>query len=220
MRTSKRPVPGPGARITGLEPDPRRRGALRVVVDGVHYATVHEGGRTAGLAVGQVFDDGRAELVNRLAEEEGAWRALLVALERRGHGTQELRRSLRRKAHVPEAVEYAVARARELRLVDDAAFAVNYVETRAARGRGPGRLRRDLMALGVERTLIDRAITAHWPEPEEALELARGLAEKRARKLAGLAPEVKRRRLIQYLARRGFSGRGVGELVRKILATG
>lgn len=218
MRTSKRPVPGPGARITGLEPDPRRRGALKVFVDGVHYATVHEGGRAAGVAVGQAFDEGQAEVVNRLAEEEGAWRALLVALERRGHGTQELRRTLRRKAHHPEAVEYAIGRARELKLLDDAEFAVNYVETRAARGRGPGRLRRDLMALGVERPLIDRAITAHWPEPEEALDLARGLAEKRARQLAGLAPEVKRRRLIQYLARRGFTGRGVGELVRKVLA--
>lgn len=218
MTTSSKWVPGPGSRITGLEPDPRRAGAQRVLVDGKLFATVHEGWRGLGLAVGMPWDEARAQAVSQLADEEGAWRAALQALARRNHGVQELRRRLRQKGHVPGAVEYALERARGAGLLDDAAFARNYVETRAARGRGPGRLRKDLMALGLDRAHIDQAISAHWPEPEEALDLARGLAEKRARQLAGLPPEVKRRRLVAYLARRGFAGRGVSDLVRRVLA--
>ena len=48
-------------------------------------------------------------------------------------------------------VEAALERVAQLGLLDDAAFAQSYVETRAARGRGPARLVRDLMAMGVER---------------------------------------------------------------------
>lgn len=205
-------------RITGLEPDPRRPGALRVLVDGKIFATTHEGGARLGLAVGMAWDEAIAARVSRLADEEGAWRALLVALERRGHGIAELRRRLRQKGHLPEAVEYAIGRARELGLLDDAAFARNFVETRAARGRGPGRLRQDLLQLGVDRPLIEAAIAAQWPEPEAALPLATELAERRARQLARLPREVRQRRLVAYLARRGFTGRGVHELVRRVLA--
>ena len=54
------------------------------------------------------------------------------------------------------AVEAALERATGLGLLDDAAYARNYVQTRAARGRGPSRLIRDLLAMGVQRSLIDR----------------------------------------------------------------
>lgn len=203
--------------ITALEPDPRRPGALRLLVDGRLFCTVHEGARAAGLAPGAAWDEASTGAASRLADEEGAWRALLVALERRGFAVAEIRRRLRQKGHAPEAVEYAVARGRDLGLLDDAAFARRYVESRSARGRGPGRLRLDLAALGVDRALIDAAIQERWPEPDAALTLATQLAERRARQLVGLPREVRRRRLLAFLARRGFTGAGVTDLVRRVL---
>lgn len=203
--------------ITALEPDPRRPGAVRLLVDGKLFCTLHEGARAAGLAPGAAWDAVNARTATRLAEEEGAWRALLVALERRGFAIAEIRRRLRQKGHGPEAVEYAVDRGRERGLLDDAEFARRYVESRSARGRGPGRLRLDLAALGVDRALADAAIGERWQEPEEVLTLAAQLAERRARQLAGLPREVRRRRLVAFLARRGFSGAGVTDLVRRVL---
>ena len=41
----------------------------------------------------------------------------------------------------------------------------------------------------------------------------RALAERRAGQLAGLPPEARRRRLLAFLARRGFSGSKVRDLV-------
>jgi len=204
--------------ITALEPDPRRPGALRLLVDGRVFCTVHEGAAAAGLSPGAEWDEVSSRAAGRLAEEEGAWRALLVALERRGFSISEIRRRLRQKGHTPDAVDYAVERGRALGLLDDAAFAQRYVESRSARGRGPGRLRLDLARLGVDRALIDGAIGERWPEPAEALTLATELAERRARQLAGLPREVRRRRLLAFLARRGFTGSRVADLVRRILA--
>jgi regulatory protein len=187
-------------------------------VDGRPFCTVHEVAVEGGaLAVGADWDGERAGAVSRAADEEGAWRAVLRSLERRNFSVMELRRRLRQKGHTPEAIDFAIERALSMRLLDDAAFARNFVASRAGRGRGPARLRRDLNVLGVDRGLIDAAIQAHWPEPEDALDLALDLARRRVKQLASLPRDVQRRRLLAYLERRGFSGYRVGELVARVL---
>lgn len=202
-------------RITALEPDPARAGAVRVLVDGKPYCTVDRATvGSAGLAVGAEWD----EAAERAADAEAAWRTLLKALERRSFSVGEIRRRLRQKGHPPEAVDHAVARAEGLRLLDDAAFARQFVRSRASRGRGPARLRQDLRALSVADSLIESALREEWPEPEDALGLAAALAARRARQLGDIPRELKRRRLLAYLARRGFSGAPVSELVRRVLA--
>jgi regulatory protein len=204
--------------LTALEPDLRRPGTLRVEVDGVRFGTVpQELARAAGLAVGRTVD---AELQQRLteaADAEGAFRTLLRALERRSFACVDLGRRLVRKGHPRQAVEAAVERARELGLLDDVAFAQSYVQTRAARGRGPARLARDLMAMGVERPLIDRALAAEWPEGSDRSEVPHALATKRAAQLRDLPRPVKRRRVLAYLARRGFAGRDITEMVARVV---
>jgi regulatory protein len=114
-------------------------------------------------------------------------------------------------------VDAAVERAQALGLLDDAEFARNYVQTRAARGRGPARLSRDLLAMGVERALIDRALAAEWPEGSDSTGVPTALATKRATQLGHLPRPVKRRRVLAYLARRGFAGREITELVTRIV---
>lgn len=214
----RRPSLNPMARITGIEPDPKRPGAVRILVDGRPFCTVHEGAVAGGaLAIGAEWEGEQAGALGRAADEEGAWRALLRSLERRNFSVMELRRRLRQKGHTPEAIDFAIGRALAAGLLDDAAFARNFVASRAGRGRGPARLRRDLTALGVERGLIDAAIQAQWPEPEDSLTLALDLARRRVRQLAGLPRDVQRRRLLSYLERRGFSGYRVGELVARVL---
>jgi regulatory protein len=206
-------------RITALEPDAAHPGAIRVLVDGRLFCTVHEAVvRSGGLAVGAEWDEARVEAAGRAADEEAAWRTLLKALERRSFSVGEIRRRLRQKGHPPEAVEHAIARAGEIRLLDDAAFARQFVHSRASRGRGPARLRQDLRVLSVAEPLIDAALREQWPEPEDALGLAASLAARRARQLGAIPREAKRRRLLAYLARRGFSGARVTELVRRLLS--
>ncbi|HZB27803.1 MAG TPA: RecX family transcriptional regulator [Gemmatimonadales bacterium] len=207
------------ARITAIDPEPRRPEAVRVEIDGVRFGSItREVAAREGLVVGQPVD---AELQERLgvaADLEAAFRTVLRALEVRSYARADLGRRLRRKGHAVAAVEAALARAVDLGLLDDTAFARTYVETRAARGRGPSRLTRDLLAMGVERSLIDRAVAAQWPEGSDRSAVPLALARKRVSQLGSLPRQTKRRRLVAYLARRGFTGREVTEIVDQVVS--
>jgi regulatory protein len=206
------------SRITAVDPDPRRPGAVLLEIDGVRFGAVpRELVGVEGLTVARVVD---AELQQRLgtaADIEAAYRTVLRCLELRSYARSDLGRRLLRKGHARPAVEAALERVTGLGLLDDAAYARGYVQTRAARGRGPARLTRDLLAMGVQRSLIDRALAAEWPEGSDRSSMPLVLATKRAAQLGPLPFQTKRRRLLAYLARRGFSGREATEMVERVL---
>jgi regulatory protein len=205
--------------LTALESDPHRPGTLRVELDGARFGAVPlELAQAAGLAVGRAVDAELHERLTAAADAEGAFRTLLRALERRSFARADLGRRLVRKGHPRPAVEAALERAAALGLLDDAGFARNYVQTRSARGRGPSRLTRDLMAMGVERAHIDRALAAEWPEGADRSGVPLDLAAKRAAQLGDLPRPVKRRRLLAYLARRGFAGRDISDMVGRLVS--
>ena len=204
--------------VTALVPDPRLPGAVRVEVDGAPFATVAaEVVAAAGLEPGRRLEPEARERLGSAADVEAAYRTALRALERRPFARADLARRLQRKGHPAEAVAAALDRARALGLLDDAAYAASYVETRAARGRGPARLTRDLLAMGVERRLIDRALAAHAAADQGGASVPLTLATRRAAQLGDLPRAVKRRRLLAFLARRGYSGGEVGALVRQVV---
>jgi len=148
-----------------------------------------------------------------------AKRTALRCLERRAFAREDLARRLRRKGHLPEAVEAALARVVEMGLLDDTEFAANFVRSKSARGRGPARLRRDLQVMGVAPTVIEQALAAQWPEGSDARETIHALARRRVAQLGGTLPrQARRRRVLAYLARRGFQGPVAREVVRTLIA--
>jgi regulatory protein len=191
--------------VTALEPDARRPGSVRVLVDGRAFATV-DLTAASGLGAGQPLEAEAAERLARAADAEAAYRTVLRALARRPHARSDLGRRLLRRGLAADAVEDALARAERVGLLDDAAFTRHYVATRAERGRGPARLVRDLVSMGVARGIVDRAIAEQWPADTDRRGLPAALAAKRAAQLGNLARPVKRRRLLAFLARRGFTG--------------
>jgi regulatory protein len=205
-------------RITAVDLDPRRPDAVRLEIDGARFGAIPRELATAeGLAVGRVVDPELQERLASAADAEAAYRTVLRALEIRSYARGDLARRMLRKGHQRQAVEAALERAARFGLLDDAAFAQRYVQTRSARGRGPARLTRDLLSMGVDRTLIDRAIAEEWSEDSDKTSMPLALARKRASQLRDLPRQTKRRRVVAYLARRGFSGREVTELVDKVL---
>jgi regulatory protein len=206
------------ARITAIDPDPRRLEAVRVEIDGIRFGSIsREVAASEGLVVGHTVDAELHERLSAAADVEAAFRTVLRALEVRSYARADLGRRLRRKGHSATAVEAALARAVELGLLDDCAFAQTYVETRAARGRGPSRLTRDLLTMGLERSVIERAVAAQWPEGSDRSAVPLALAKKRVSQLGALPRQTKRRRLMAYLARRGFTGREVTEIVDQVV---
>jgi regulatory protein len=206
------------SRITAVDPDPRRPGAVRLEIDGARFGAVpRELVGAEALAVGRVVDPELQERLGAAADIEAAYRTVLRCLELRSYARSDLGRRLLRKGHPRQAVEAALERVTGLGLLDDAAYARGYVETRAARGRGPSRLMRELLTMGVDRPYIDRALSAQWPEGSDRSSLPLQLATKRVAQLGALPRHAQRRRVLAYLARRGFSGREVTEIVDGVL---
>lgn len=212
---AERPLPaGP---ISRLEPDPRHAGSVRLYVDRVLYCTVpQETAAAERLAAGREIDPDLHERLGTAAEADAAHRVVIRALERSGAARRDLERRLVRRGHAREAVAAALDRAERAGLIDDAAFAQHYVQTRAPRGRGPGRLVRDLLARGVARELAERAVAEQWPEGPDHAAVA-SLARKRAGQLGDLPRPVLRRRLLAFLARRGYAGHEAVQAVSDIL---
>jgi len=205
-------------RVTGISDDPRHPTAVRVSVEGrITWTLPRADAEALGIRIGEVVEEELKARLDAAADGEGAWRALLRHLERRSFARYDLGRRLRQKAHPADAVDAALERADAAGLLDDTAFAKNYAETRSARGRGPARLKRDLAVQGVERDVIDRVLRELWPDSDGPLDLARTLAVKRAGQLSSVPVPTRKRRVLAYLARRGFSGYQARAVVEEVL---
>ena len=204
--------------LTGLAPDPRRPDYRLVEVDRGRFASLPaESLIGLDLVVGREIGPLVMERLQELADLEAAHRAAARALARRAHARSDLRRRLLQKQHPPAAVDAALARLSDVGLLDDVRFAKDYALAKAPRGRGPARLVRDLQAQGVDRRIAEDAVRSSLAA--EGVDLTRAvqsLVEKRARQLAGLPAAVRKRRLVAFMARRGFGGAEVRALVENL----
>jgi regulatory protein len=205
--------------LTAIAPDPRRPGYRLVEVDRGRFASLPADAlETAGVRVGDALSPRILELLHELADVEAAYRAGLKALVARGRARGDLERRLVRKQHPAGAVRQALERMAAQGLLDDAKFAREYVARQAARGRGPARLVGDLLGQGIDRRMAETAVAAGVALEGIDLDQAlRNLAVRRAGQLRGLPRPTQKRRLLAYLARRGYPGAAVRELVEELV---
>ncbi|WP_230423916.1 recombination regulator RecX [Streptomyces radicis] len=136
-------------------------------------------------------------------------------------GTPRTRRQLAdalRERDIPdEAIDTVLDRFEEVGLIDDAAFAAAWVESRHhGRGLAGRSLARELRTKGVAAPVIDEAVARLDPEREE--ETARALVERRLRATRGVEPVKRLRRLVGVLARKGYAEELAVRVVREALA--
>ncbi len=117
---------------------------------------------------------------------------------------------------VPEEVaERVLDRFTEVGLIDDAAYAEMVVHTaRSARGLGRRAVAHELRRRGVGPAEAAQAIAGLDDDADEAT--ARALLERRWPGWASLDPQVRTRRALGMLARKGFSGGMSSRLIREM----
>jgi regulatory protein len=113
-----------------------------------------------------------------------------------------LRSKLAERGVPSVVVEQALVRARRERLVDDPALAAALVDERRRRGHASSRIRSDLRDRGFDDATIAAALADTEGEDPEAAAFA--VAQERAARLTGLSAESAFRRVVGYLARRGY----------------
>jgi len=141
----------------------------------------------------------------------------LKALDRRAYGRAELGSYLQRKGAADEVIERVLDRFEQVGLLDDAAFANQWVESRHRGRKLPRRaLVAELRRKGLDDDVIAGAVAAidHDAEADAALQLATA----KARALAGQPYDVALRRLVGTLGRRGFSGDLAWRTAKQVLA--
>lgn len=133
--------------------------------------------------------------------------AALRFLEPRQRATAEVRRRLLHHGYRVELVEGCIERLTELGMLDDAAFARAWVESRdRARPRGERVLRQELRMKGIDPDVAEASLADRDAERPHADESAAArLLDRHASALARVAdPRARRQRAYALLARNGI----------------
>ena len=200
-------------KVSALKVQSRNPKRVNVYLDG-HFAFGLAKIEAIRLRVGQELDEAAITRLQQADTEEQAYERALKLLSIRPRSEDEIRRKLREHKVADETLEAVLAHLRRAGLVDDAAFANYWVENRSTfRPRSQRMLKAELKRKGVGEAALAQALTT-----TNDAEAAYALAAKRVRsaKLAeGPYPEF-RRRLGDYLARRGFDFETIGPIVERL----
>ncbi|MFF7457432.1 regulatory protein RecX [Kitasatospora sp. NPDC008115] len=151
------------------------------------------------------------------ADPEGRARDICLRLLTGAARTRKQLADALRKREIPEEVaEEVLTRLEEVGLIDDAAFARAWVESRhSVRGLSRRALAQELRTKGVAGDLAEQALAQL--DPDDETEAARALVERRLRTTRGLERQTRTRRLVGVLARRGYSEGLAFRVVREAL---
>ncbi|MFC2031130.1 regulatory protein RecX [Chloroflexota bacterium] len=185
--------------ITALKYQKRNRDRVNVYLDG-RFACGLPATVAATLKPGQYLSDTELENLKGEGAVESAYSRALNYLSYRPRSRAEVVSNLQ-KHGTPDSQIYAVVeRLQRASLLDDEAFARFWVENRERhRPRGLRALRYELRNKGVDAEIIERAV-----DSVDAGDSAYRAAESKARQLGHLDQPVFQRKLVEYLARRGF----------------
>jgi regulatory protein len=153
----------------------------------------------------------------------GARSYALALLKRRLRSTHELDEALKRRDVEAEERAAIIGELTEQGLINDERYAMAWIHTRDRLSpRGDFVLRQELYQRGISKDIVQEALAKRQEEqqadpalnPDQETQI-KSLIERRARLYAGLPEEVRKRRLMGFLSRRGFSL----DVVRRILNT-
>ncbi len=194
--------------ITALKNGRSKR--INLFLDGKFAVSLH-----AELAVKEKLAVGKelsADRVEALASLENDNRCLAAAMRYLGHrprSEHELRQRLHQRGFGEDSIEAVLIKLQEQQLVDDSAFARFWKDNRQSFSpRSQWLIRQELQQKGVTGEVIDQAVSS-----VDDADSAYRAAATRAGRIKTADYQVFRRRLGEYLKRRGF---GYGVIIKTV----
>ena len=198
-------------KITGIELQRRSPNRVNIHLDG-EFAFGLARIVGAWLRVGQELSEEKIEELQLEDARERALQQAMLFLSYRARSESEIRQNLR-KHEIPEPViEQTLERLKQDGLANDQLFARTWVENRSAfRPRS-----RRMMALELrQKGLAEEAVSSATESVDDEV-LAYEAAQKRVSRLKDLEWNEFRKKLSDYLARRGFSYSVIAPVVTRI----
>lgn len=198
-------------KITALEVQKRSPNRVNVYLDG-EFAFGLARIVAAWLKVNSMLDD---EKIRQLQAEDARERAIqqaLLFLSYRARSEAEIRQNLRKHEIPEDVIEHTLERLRQDGLANDDGFARAWVENRSTfRPRS-----RRLMAMELRQKGIDEEATSAALESVDEDALAYEAARKRAPRFNSLEWNEYRKKLSEFLGRRGFPYSVIAPVVTRI----
>ncbi len=135
-------------------------------------------------------------------------------LKIRPRSIEELRGKLAGKGFSEDEITATVDYLTDIKLLDDRSFTRSWIAYRLARPFGFRRIILELKEKGVPQDIIDEAIAEIKPQVSEADTIAE-MAARRYERLRG-EPQQKKKRVLDYLARRGFELDAIYKAIKKL----
>jgi regulatory protein len=199
-------------RITALKVQKKNPNRVSIYLD-EEYAFGVSRIVSAWLQIGQILSDEKIADLQQQETQEAALQKALLLLSYRPRSEAEIRQKLTEDGFETTVITNAIDRLRSNGLLHDEAFAQTWVENRGAfRPRSHKMLSYELRRKGVAEETIQQALETTGDDSE----LAYQAAVRYARKLAAADWEEFQRRLLSFLARRGFSYATAAPVVRQV----
>jgi regulatory protein len=198
-------------KITAIDAQKKNPGRVNVYLDG-EFAFGLARVVAAWLKVGQELSEEKVERLQLDDARERAFQQAMLFLSYRARSESEIRQNLR-KHEIPEmVVEHTIERLRQNGLANDTQFAQAWVENRSTfRPRSRRMLTMELRQKGLD----DEAVKSATENVDDEA-LAYEAAQKRAPRWKGLEWNEFRKKLSDFLARRGFSYSVTAPVVTRI----
>ena len=128
----------------------------------------------------------------------------------------ELKEKLEIKGFSSMEIETTVLDFTASGLLDDRAFTKSWINYRLARPFGFRRIIQELRAKGIDQEIIDQALAGIKDSSYSAEKTALELAQRRWQRLPDIDPLKKKKRVMDFLLRRGFEADIVMKVIKKL----
>jgi regulatory protein len=209
-------------RVTRIETQKRSPNRKNIYVDGEFVAGVSdETLLRLALRTGDEIDPDKLTALQATEDLHNAKRVALRFLSYRLRTVREVRDKLRENEFGDEVISKTIYDLEQTGLLNDKEFARTYIrDTLAIRPSGKYLLKRRLLLLGLDKSLIDEVLNESLENASQesaALEVARKFMKKANALQRRKDPLKIRNRLVNFLGRRGFTWDMISKTVKEVL---
>lgn len=204
--------------ITRIEQQKRRKQRYNLYINDEYAFSVHEDVLIKHeLAKGQTIDRDRMNVIVQDDEKQQAYNTALRFLSHVARSSKELERKLLEKQFEQHIVAAVIQKLTKQRYIDDEQFATMLTQQRVTyQKRGKLWVKRELEAKGLSAMHVEDAM-AQIDEQTES-EQAYSIAQKRWERLNNEQPLNRKRKVNDFLLRRGYSYGIVNDVLKRLEA--